>query len=80
MKLVQQKIRDSMLVAKKRYGGTARIIDLENYKCKAADHKELMGTMFTYKEARTIEKRRRSERKFIKRNTKMTRKPKKGLH
>jgi len=60
-----ERYADSMLVAKKRYGGTARIIDLENYKCKAADHKELMGTMFTYKEASELLEKEEDQKKRL---------------
>ena len=60
-----ERYADSMLVAKKRYRGAAKIIDLENYRCKAADHKELMGTMFTYKEASELLEKEEDQKKHL---------------
>ena len=41
---------DTMLIAKKGYGGEARITDLEGYKCMAISHKSVRGDFKTYDE------------------------------
>ena len=46
-----EKNADSMLIAKKDYEGPTRTIKLENYKCEATSHKDLMGSMIPYEEA-----------------------------
>ncbi len=60
---------DSMLIAKKTYAGKARTIDLANYECTAADHKKLMGNMYTYSDYKK-ECLLKERKKVIENNTK----------
>ncbi len=50
---------DSMLVARKPYGGEAKPLNLKNYKCTPSDHTELSNGMATYGEY--LESRRKDE-------------------
>ena len=59
-----EKYADSMLVAKKGYEGIAKVIDLKDYKCKAANHKELMGEMSSYEEAKKDGKISKNSNKY----------------
>ena len=45
---------DSILIAKKPYAGTAKKIDLREYKCTPADHQILRGNMITFEEYKRI--------------------------
>ena len=41
---------DAILIAKKKYSGDPKIIDLENYKCLPSVHKEIGSNMITYED------------------------------
>ena len=41
---------DSMLVARKKYKGAARIIDVKKYRCVPADHEKLKDGMRSFEE------------------------------
>ena len=50
---------DTMLVAKKKYGGKARKIDLLGYKCEATDHRKVMQDFATYEEYKKEDAKKR---------------------
>ena len=67
-----EKYADSMLVAKKGYEGIAKVIDLKDYKCKAANHKELMGEMSSYEEAKKRWKDIEEQQQVLSKEEKLT--------
>ena len=52
---------DSMLIARKKYKGRAKIVNLKTYRCVPADHEELMNGMVTYKSY--IEEKEKEDKK-----------------
>ena len=49
---------DSMLIAKKNYRGKARIVNLQDYKCKPLEHEGVSGGMKNFEEYEKYEKSR----------------------